>query len=408
MAKQEKMNIKANNTKDNYDYDTINISQEINGELKHVFEKFITQFKHSVDYDVNAEKSMKLSGVMRLIISAIHTTTEHKVREVPYEDDEYSFLKNVKTIVSKTMVEKETAISELEEKVKKVKSEKKKTEKKEKKEKKLKDPSAPKRAKTAYVLFCADERPKIKAENNAKLTPQETLSELGKRWKALSAKGRAPYIKISEGEKKEYKDQMSEYVKPSDEELSDLEVNKKKPRKGSKKNDDGTKKVGFKNCFICFTSKVRSAFKLEHPEIPAVDITKMLGAKWSKMTAEEKEPYVQESLLDKERVKSETDSRVPSVKSVKDKKDKEKKSKKEEKKEEKEEKKSKKEEKEEKKEKKEEKSKKSKKEEEVEAFEEEEEEREQEEAYDEIEDEEEEEEEETPKKSKATPKPKRR
>ena len=378
MAQQEKMNIKANNNKD--DYDTINISEEINGELKHVFEKFITQFKKIVSYDVNEGKAMRLGNVMAKIISAIQITTDHDVKEVPYEDDQYSFLENVKTIVSKAMVEKETAISELEEKVKKVKSEK--TEKKEK-EKKLKDPSAPKRAKTAYVLFCADERPKIKA-GKTKLTPQETLSELGKRWKALSEKGRAPYVKISEGEKKEYKEQMSDYERPSDEELSDLEVNKKKSRKGSKKNDDGTKKVGFKNSFICFTKQVRPQFKKENPEVKPVDIMKMMAAKWKDMTEKEKEPYVKESLADKERVKSETDLRVPSVKSVKDKKDKE------EKKEKKEEKKNK-------------KAKKSKKEEEVQAFEEEEEEREEEDAYDEMEDEEEEEEE-TPKKSKATPK----
>ena len=60
-----------------------------------------------------------------------------------------------------------------------------KKDKKEKKEKKVKkEKTGPKRAKTAYICFVEERRPKVVKEN-PKLQAKEILSKLGAEWKAM-------------------------------------------------------------------------------------------------------------------------------------------------------------------------------------------------------------------------------
>ena len=62
-----------------------------------------------------------------------------------------------------------------------------------KKTKKIKDPDAPKRTPSAYLLFSNQTRPLLK-QQMPHLQAKEVISELAKRWKALSTLDRQPFI----------------------------------------------------------------------------------------------------------------------------------------------------------------------------------------------------------------------
>ncbi len=73
-----------------------------------------------------------------------------------------------------------------------------------------KDPNAPKKAVSAYMLFAADNRQKIKEAN-----PQATFGELGKligdAWKALSDDAKAVYKQKEADDKVRYEKESTAY-----------------------------------------------------------------------------------------------------------------------------------------------------------------------------------------------------
>jgi len=78
------------------------------------------------------------------------------------------------------------------------------------KRKKKKDPNAPKRPLSAFFLFCADERPAVKA-----LYPGhsvgEAAKELGERWNKVSADVKAKYEAKAAQDKTRYDKEMTIY-----------------------------------------------------------------------------------------------------------------------------------------------------------------------------------------------------
>jgi uncharacterized membrane protein YgcG len=98
----------------------------------------------------------------------------------------------------------------LSEKKKKAPAKKKEGEPKEKKQKKKKDPNEPKRALSSYMLFCADIREEVKAENpEAKITELSKL--MGAKWKEISKEGKTKYEALNKEFKELYTKQMKEF-----------------------------------------------------------------------------------------------------------------------------------------------------------------------------------------------------
>uniref|UniRef100_A0A3B4FYW9 HMG box domain-containing protein n=1 Tax=Pundamilia nyererei TaxID=303518 RepID=A0A3B4FYW9_9CICH len=73
------------------------------------------------------------------------------------------------------------------------------------KKKRFKDPNAPKRPPyvSAFFLFCADFRPKIKSENPG-LSIGDTAKKLGEMWNSSSAEEKQPYEKKAAKLKEKY------------------------------------------------------------------------------------------------------------------------------------------------------------------------------------------------------------
>ncbi|KQK07178.1 hypothetical protein BRADI_2g33580v3 [Brachypodium distachyon] len=78
---------------------------------------------------------------------------------------------------------------------------------------------------------------------------------------------------------------------------------KRKPKK--KKKDPNAPKRALAP-FMYFSKAERANLKSSNPVLGTTDIAKKLGEKWQKMSAEEKQPYVEQHLVDKKRYQEET------------------------------------------------------------------------------------------------------
>jgi len=71
------------------------------------------------------------------------------------------------------------------------------------KKKRFKDPNAPKRPPSAFFIFCADFRPKVKSEHPG-LSIGETAKKLGEMWNRSAAEDKQPYEKRAAKLKEKY------------------------------------------------------------------------------------------------------------------------------------------------------------------------------------------------------------
>ena len=86
--------------------------------------------------------------------------------------------------------------------------------------KKKKDPNAPKRPLSAFFLFCADERPNVKAKF-PQYSVGETAKELGERWSKVSADLKAQYEAKVALDKTRYERELEGYQKRSNDLAAD-------------------------------------------------------------------------------------------------------------------------------------------------------------------------------------------
>jgi len=80
-----------------------------------------------------------------------------------------------------------------------------------------KDPNKPKRPKSAFLLFCDDERSKLIEKEKKHLKPGVKFNlgvvqkKLGELWNKLPDKKKSEYLEKTEKEKEEYYDKLTEY-----------------------------------------------------------------------------------------------------------------------------------------------------------------------------------------------------
>lgn len=181
---------------------------------------------------------------------------------------------------------------------------------------KLKDPNKPKRGRSAYILFCADERPMAKSALDDGAAPTEVTSELGRRWKQLKEstkpvdkKRYQKYEDASTADKKRYDDEMANYVPPSDEELELLVANKpKRGRKSTKKTTEEGKPKRGRSAYIFYCQDYRPVVKQEMGDAKATEVTTELGRRWTAVRdagGADYDKYVKLAEEDKARYESE-------------------------------------------------------------------------------------------------------
>jgi hypothetical protein len=179
------------------------------------------------------------------------------------------------------------------------------------KAKKKKRKDGPKKAKSPYLFFCEDERPKIKKQK-PDLNPTQTLSECGMRWKLISDKPKQikKYQDLFVKDKERYEKEMENYTPSDDSDDSDAKTKKKK-NNGLKKN---------KTPYLYFCEDERIKIKEEGLNINPKDMFGELSKRWKefqnsepdelekykKMAAEDKTRYE----TDKKNLESETELEI--------------------------------------------------------------------------------------------------
>ena len=173
---------------------------------------------------------------------------------------------------------------------------------------KKKDPNAPKRGKSAYLLFCADQRDAVKSDLGNESKATDVTKELGARWNVLKAstkaadkKTLASYEKSAVADKERYEEEKTVYTPPSDDEET-------KRRGGKKSVKTGPKRA--KSAYLFFCAGHRDQVKVDNPEMKATEITSELGRLWNELKldkdrVDEIVVFEQQAAEDKARYESE-------------------------------------------------------------------------------------------------------
>lgn len=163
--------------------------------------------------------------------------------------------------------------------------------------KRRKDPNAPKKWKTGYILFCVDQRDKLKSENES-LSATEITSRLGAQWKSLSEKDKAKYEALSKKDKARYENDMSSYNPP--ESVAGEEKGRRSRVKGER---TGPKRP--LSSYMYFCQEQRDSIKTANPSMNGKEITSELGRVWKSLSEEAKIPFEAKAATDKLRFETE-------------------------------------------------------------------------------------------------------
>jgi hypothetical protein len=164
--------------------------------------------------------------------------------------------------------------------------------------KKKKDPNAPKKWSTAYLLFCNDNRNKVK-EANPSIVATEITKELGKMWKTISDEDKKLYEAKSQIEKTKYQQEMDSY---SPQEENDSSKKKKRV--------EGPKKPLTAYMYFCQHERERAKTDSVKLSTSATE----LGKRWHLLTDDEKVSFNDKAKADKLRYEKEKGGNTTVVK----------------------------------------------------------------------------------------------
>ena len=149
--------------------------------------------------------------------------------------------------------------------------------------KKKKDPNAPKRPRSAYILYCQENRSAVKTAN-PDFKPSELMSKLGEMWKNLSKEDKQEFVEQAESDKERYNKERSNYKGPVGGDDDDDDSPKKKTKKVPK--DPSQKKA--KSGYLVFGDEQRPVIKKQNPDFKAKDIIAEIGRRWKALTESER------------------------------------------------------------------------------------------------------------------------
>jgi hypothetical protein len=161
----------------------------------------------------------------------------------------------------------------------------------------------PKRAVSAYLHYCKDNRSDVSAEvKDAK----KIISVLASRWKKLNDKEKEPYNEKARLDKERYNrekechsvgisEDSSETVVVQDEKLSEEAPKEKKAKSTVKKSEKKSVVVklnkGISKGFVLYAEENTEKLKEENEGISRKDLTSLLKSNWDELDEEEREEY---------------------------------------------------------------------------------------------------------------------
>ena len=144
-----------------------------------------------------------------------------------------------------------------------------------------KDPSKPKKALSAWMCYCNEQRPALLKEG---LKVTEVSKKLGAKWAEL--KDRSTYEKLAEKDKKRYLKAMEGYVPPPKEEVQD--DSEEKPKKKAVKRDKVPRKP---SGYILYGKSERPNVKSDNPDMPVTKIMGEIAKRWKGLSQEQRDEW---------------------------------------------------------------------------------------------------------------------
>lgn len=159
-----------------------------------------------------------------------------------------------------------------------------------KKKRKLlkKAPDAPKRFKSAYICYVMEKVDEVKQANPDDLKITDTMKKLATMWKNLSPADREVYEMKAKDDKSRYYQEMKYYTGP-------MHV----PNKRKKKPHGAPKRA--MSAFLSFSQQMRPVVRDQYPTLKNTDISTMLAKKWHELSEEEKKPFLDRELIEREK-----------------------------------------------------------------------------------------------------------
>jgi upstream-binding transcription factor len=186
---------------------------------------------------------------------------------------------------------------------------------------------------TAFMYFSGHMRPGIRMKQ-PELKMPEVASALGKMWTALPETEKLPFRKLEEEDRARYQREMAAYVPPpssssssSEEESSSSEEEKRrrkpKGRPGRRAKDVRPDRRGRKRvtdpahpkhpipAFLFYTSERRPKVVESNEGMDVRTIARTLGEQWRALSPEERKPYEEKAVAERERYQREMADYTP-------------------------------------------------------------------------------------------------
>ena len=161
-------------------------------------------------------------------------------------------------------------------------------EKPKKKKKNKKD--GPKKAKSAYIFFCQENRAEVK-EKNDELNPKEITSELGRLWNLIKGTNKAQkYIDMAEEDKERYKNE-SNNEETKEEPKEKKKPKKQLPKKKEDKEDKEEKKPKKMTAYNLFCKEKFDDVQEDFPTLKKKDIRAKLSEMWKDIKENDKDTF---------------------------------------------------------------------------------------------------------------------
>ena len=150
------------------------------------------------------------------------------------------------------------------------------------------DPNHPKRAKSSFMFFSIDERPKVQ-EDFPGIAFTEVGVEIGKRWNDASEKVKAKYRQLSEDDRARYAAEMETYAPPPPEWMDAKE----------KKEPIFPKRALSAFSFYCNAN--RTEMKKRYPKKGFIEVAQLMVPQWKELDEKLVEPFLIKAQEDQER-----------------------------------------------------------------------------------------------------------
>jgi len=173
--------------------------------------------------------------------------------------------------------------------------------------KEAKKEGKPKAPQSAYMFYANSNREKVKSQEPS-ITFGALGSKLGALWKGLDEKEKEQYNRMAAEDKLRF---QRETAKWREEHPNEAEESGKRKSKKSKKEKDPLAPKKALSAYFMFIKAQRPKEKLNNPTLSFAELGKLMGEKWTAMSDDQKKPYVEQALADKERYNKETENYTP-------------------------------------------------------------------------------------------------